>query len=109
MRLLLTMLACVQQAIAPGDRSLRVDRIRSATDTIVVFVKKPRADERLVTTLVRNVDRMTEDGEDVWRLVQRYESPDGEWEYDTVIVSAQTLAFRRSVEVGATTARKLRF
>jgi hypothetical protein len=39
--------------------------------------------------------------------VQRYESPDGEWEYDTVEVSARTLAFIRSVEVAATTTRTL--
>jgi len=51
---------------------------------------------------------MTETGDDVWRIVQRYESPNGEWEYDTVVVSAQTLALRRSVEFAATTARRLR-
>jgi hypothetical protein len=109
MRPLIAVLACFQHAITPGDHSLRVEQIRPSLDTIVVLAKKPHVDEQLVTTLVRHVERATEAGEDVWRLVQRYESPDGEWEYDTVVVSARTLALRRSVEVGATTARKLRF
>jgi hypothetical protein len=98
------MLACFQHAITPGDHLLRVDRIHEGTDTIVVLARKPRAEEQLVTTLVRRIERLG----DVLLLVQRYESPNGEWEYDTVVVSAQTLAFRRSVEFGATTARRLR-
>jgi hypothetical protein len=105
MRPLIAMLACFQHAITPGDHSLHVERIRPGTDTIVVLARKPRGEEQLITTLVRRIDRV----DDAWRLVQRYESPDGEWEYDTVVVSAQTLAFRRSVEFGATTARRLRF
>lgn len=109
MRPLIALLSCFQQAIAPGDHSLRVERVRPGTDTIVVLTRKPRADEQLLTTLVRRIERTTEAGEDVLLLVERYESPDGEWEYDTVVVSARTLALRRSVEVGATTARKLRF
>jgi hypothetical protein len=109
MRLLIATLACFQHTVTPGDHSLRVEQIRPGIDTIVVLAKKPHAAEQLVTTLIRRVERATENGDDVWRIVQRYESPDGEWEYDTVIVSAQTLAFRRSIEVGATTARTLRF
>lgn len=105
---LIAMLACFQHAITPGDHSLRVEQIRPSNDTIVVLARRPHAQEQLITTLVRTVERATEGGEDIWRLVQRYESPDGEWEYDTVIVSARTLEFRRSVEVGATTARKMR-
>lgn len=70
-----------------------------------MLAKRPHADEQLVTTLIRRVER----DDDAWRLVQRYESPDGEWEYDTLIVSAQTLALRRSVEVAATTSRTLRY
>jgi hypothetical protein len=106
MRPLLLLFACVQRAITPGDASLRVDRIRLATDTILVLARKPRGDEQLITTLVRQVDRPSDD---VVRVVQRYESPDGEWEADTLEVSAQTLALRRSVEIGATTWRSLRF
>jgi len=105
MRPLIAALTCFQQAITPGDRSLRVDRIHLGVDTIVVLAKKPHADEQLLTTLVRRVER---DG-DLVRIVQRYESPDGEWEYDTVEVSARTLALRRSVEVAATTTRTLQF
>ena len=95
------MLACFQHAITPGDHSLHVERIRPGADTIVVLARKLRGEEQLITTLVRRIDRV----DDALRLVQRYESPDGEWEYDTVVVSAQTLAFRRSVEFGATTAQ----
>ena len=105
MRSLIAALTCFQQAITPGDHSLRVDRIHPGVDTIVVLAKKPHADEQLLTTLVRRVER---DG-DLVRIVQRYESPDGEWEYDTVEVSARTLALRRSVEVAATTTRTLQF
>jgi len=105
MRPLIAVLTCLQQTITPGDHSLRVERIHPGVDTIVVLAKKPHADEQLLTTLVRRVER---DG-DVVRIVQRYESPDGEWEYDTVEVSARTLALRRSVEVGATTTRTLQF
>ncbi|HZS59948.1 MAG TPA: hypothetical protein VFA43_11815 [Gemmatimonadaceae bacterium] len=103
--MVIALLCALQHVLAPGDHSLRVDRIRAGTDTIVVLAKKPHADEQLVTTLVRRVER----DDDVWRVVQRYESPDGEWEYDTLIVSAQTLALRRSVELGATSARRLRY
>lgn len=102
--MVIALLCAIQQILAPGDPSLRLDRLHAGTDTIVVLAKKPHADEQLVTTLVRRVER----GDDDWRLIQRYESPDGEWEYDTLVVSAQTLALRRSVEIGATTARKLR-
>ena len=105
MRPLIAIITCVQQAITPGDHSLRIERIQPGTDTIVVLARKPRGDEQLLTTLVRRVER----DDDIVRLVQRYESPDGEWEYDTIEVSARTLAFRRSVEVGATTSRTLLF
>jgi hypothetical protein len=82
---------------------LRVDRLRPTTDTIVVLATKPRGEERLLTTLVRRVERTG----DVWRLTQRYDSPDGEWEVDTIDVSAQTLALVRSVELGSTQSRYL--
>jgi hypothetical protein len=106
MQPLFLLFACVQQAIVPGDASLRVDRIRVATDTIVVLAWKSKGNEQPITTLVRQVERPSDD---VLRIVQRYESPDGEWEVDTLDVNARTLALTRSVEVGATTWRSLRF
>jgi hypothetical protein len=106
MRPLILLFACLQRAITPGDASLRVDRVRLATDTILVLARKPKSDEQVITTLVRQVERPSDD---ILRVVQRYESPDGEWEVDTIDVNAQTLALRRSVEIGATTWRSLRF
>jgi hypothetical protein len=106
MQPLLLLATCVQQVITPGDASLRADRIRLATDTIVVVAWKSKGDEQPITTLVRRVERPSDD---LLRVIQRYESPDGEWEVDTIDVNARTLALRRSVEVGATTWRSLRF
>lgn len=98
-----------QTRLLPGDQSLRIDRVPLTTDTMLVLTSRSGSDERLITTLIRRIERTSAGAGDLLRLVQRYQSPDGDWEIDTIELSARTLALQRSIEVGTTTARSLRF
>lgn len=106
--LLATAPAMPQETIAPGDPSLRVDRIRSFTDTIALL-KTPRdSAQRVLGTLVRRVERTRSNGTPIFRETQHYvlESWD---EVDTLDVSATTLAPLRVVEISTKSGHTLDF
>jgi hypothetical protein len=92
--------APVHGTIAPGDPSLRADRVRSFTDTIALL-KTPRdSAQRLLGTLVRRVERTRSNGIPIFRETQHYVLENWD-EVDTLDVSATTLAPLRVVEISA--------
>lgn len=99
--------ALAQDTIAPGNAALRADRVRLATDTIVVLITPRDSAERLGSTLVRRIERVRSGPEAMFRETQHYVRPNGEVEDDTLEMSARTLAFRRIVEVYRDSAQKL--
>lgn len=94
--------------LSPGDATLRLRRVRLATDTIVVLVTPRDSGEHLAAMLIRRIERVTVGSADVFRETQRYTMPDGSWEVDTLDVSAETLALQRIVEASAHATNDLR-
>lgn len=106
--LLATTAARAQETIAPGSPALRVDRIRSFTDTIALL-KTPRdSAQRLLGTLVRRVERTRSKGIPIFRETQHYVLENWD-EVDTLDVSAATLAPLRVVEIGTKSGHTLAF
>ncbi|HEX6537400.1 MAG TPA: hypothetical protein VF041_22655 [Gemmatimonadaceae bacterium] len=99
--------ALAQDTIAPGNPALRIDRVRLATDTIVVLITPTDSAERLGSTLVRRIERVRSGPEELFRETQHYLRANGDVEDDTLEMSARTLAFRRIVEVYEDTARNV--
>ena len=100
--------AMAQNAVAPGDSSLRADRIRSFTDTLVLL-KTPRdSARRLLGTLVRRVEGTRWNGIPIFRETQHYELENWD-EVDTLDVSAATLAPLRVVEINTKSGHTLDF
>ena len=95
--------ALAQDTIVPGHPALRPDRVRLATDTIVVLLTPRDSAERLRTTLVRRIERVRVGSEELFRETQHYAMADGDVEVDTLEVSARSLAFRRLVEANRRT------
>lgn len=91
--------AFAQQTIAPGDASLRPDRVRPFTDTLVILFAPRDSAQRVYGTLVRRIERTQSNGMPIFRETQHYTLESGD-EVDTLDVSAATLAPLRVVEVG---------
>lgn len=98
--LLITAPAMAQQTVAPGDSSLRPDRVRPFTDTLVLLFTPRDSAQRVYGTLVRRVERAQWRGIPIFRETQHYALESGD-EVDTLEVSAATLAPLRVVEIGA--------
>ena len=87
-----------QQTIAPGSPSLRPDRIRPFTDTLVLLFTPRDSAQRVYGTLVRRVERARSHGIPIFRETQHYRLESGD-EVDTLDVSATTLTPMRIVEI----------
>jgi hypothetical protein len=106
--LLATAPVMAQEAVAPGDTSLRADRIRPFTDTLVLL-KTPRdSTQRLLGTLVRSVERTRWNGMPILRETQHYALEHWD-EIDTLDVSAATLAPLRVIEISTKNGHALDF
>ena len=94
-------------AIEPGDARLRPERVRLATDTIVVLITPKDGTERTAATLIRTLARV--DGSDgpMFRETQRYAYDAGSTEVDTLDVSATSLALRHIAEISTHTRNEL--
>jgi hypothetical protein len=98
--------AQAQSVIKPSDPRLRAERVRLATDTIVVIRTGADGKEEVLAKLVRRLDRVA--GLDtVFRETQRYLYGTGDIELDTLEVSVRTLELRHIAERSTHTANVL--
>lgn len=77
--------------VAAGSPLVEGAKVRAGVDTFQLVVRQPGGEERLVSTLVRTVERASAGAEPAWRIVQSYHSPRGD-NVDTSLVRAEDLA-----------------
>ncbi len=76
----------------PGAATLRPNRVSDRTDTLTLLVTPPNGAERPSSILVRGIRHVNVGGVAIVRETQHYSSVDGGGSYDTLDVSASTLA-----------------